>query len=198
MKCFKRGILFGALAGICWAGIAFPQPVPQRGGSVIFTLSQDPTTVNPDVSTNPPDRQIGCIIYQGLVQLSTDYKVLPLLAKSWTASPDGLTYTFELNDAEWHDGKPFTSDDVKYSLLEVSAKYSAVFAPAARAIESIETPTKNRVIIKLKQPFGPFLISLGCIQGAAIMPAHIFRGTDVLKNPATTITPVGTGAFKLG
>ncbi len=199
MKCFRRGILFGALAGICWTGVAFTQsvPVPQRGGGAIFTLSQDPTTVNPDVSTNPPDRQVGCIIYQGLVQLSTDYKVLPLLAKSWTASTDGLTYTFELNDAEWHDGKPFTSDDVKYSLLEVSAKYSAVFAPAGRAIESIETPAKNRVIIKLKQPFGPFLISLGCIQGAAIMPAHIFRGTEVLKNPATTTTPVGTGAFKL-
>lgn len=193
----RRSARIGALAGLLLAALTAAQAAPQRGGTAIFTLSQDPTFVNPDVSTNPPDRQVGCILYQGLVQLSSDYQVLPLLAKSWTASPDGLTYTFALEHAKWHDGQPFTSDDVKYSLLEVSSKYSAVFAPAGRSIERIETPAPDQVTIRLKQPFGPFLISLGCIQGAAIMPAHIFRGTDVLKNPASATAPVGTGAFKL-
>jgi peptide/nickel transport system substrate-binding protein len=170
---------------------------PRRGDTAIFALSGDPTSVNPDISTNIPDRQIGCILYQGLVEVSDDYRILPLLAKSWTISPDGLVYDFMLNQVKWHDGKPFTAEDVKYSLVEVSAKYSSIFGPAGRVIDTIETPSADRVVIKLKQPFGPFLISLGCIQGAAIVPAHLFRGTNVLNNPANTTSPVGTGPFKL-
>jgi peptide/nickel transport system substrate-binding protein len=170
---------------------------PVRGGSAIFTLSQDPALANPSLSSNVPERIIGCIVYQGLVEVTPEYKVLPLLAKSWTISPDDLTYDFALNAAQWHDGKPLTSADVKYSILEVSAKYSSIFAPAGRVIDSIETPARDRVVFKLKRPFGPFLISLGCIQGGAILPAHLYQGTDPLTNPTTTNSPVGTGAFKI-
>ena len=188
----------GVAAALSLPGLASAQTAaPQRGGTAIFTLNQDPTTVNPAVTSNVPDRLVGCILYQGLVQMSVDYKILPLLAKSWTISPDGLTYTFDLNPAEWHDGTPFTAEDVKYSLIEVNAKVSAIFAAAGRAIESVEAPTKDKVVVKLKQSFGPFLISLACTQGGAIMPAHVFRGTDPLKNPATLDKPVGTGPFKL-
>jgi len=140
---------------------------------------------------------VGCILYQGLVQMSVDYKILPLLAKSWTISPDGLTYTFDLNPAEWHDGTPFTAEDVKYSLIEVNAKVSAIFAAAGRAIESVEAPAPDKVVIKLKQPFGPLLQTLSCSFGGTILPAHIYQGTDILKNPANTANPVGTGPFKL-
>ena len=169
----------------------------KRGGTAIFSLTADPHAPNPNVSSNVPDRYVGCILYEGLIQLASDYTVLPALAKSWTLSPDGLSYAFELKKAEWHDGKPVTSEDVKYSILEVAAKYSGIFAPAGAAIESIDTPSPTQVIFKLKQPFGPFLLSLGCVQGAAILPSHLFRGTDPLTNPTTTTKPIGTGAFKL-
>jgi peptide/nickel transport system substrate-binding protein len=197
----RRGLGTAAALGLTLSLSLVPQQAraqtPQRGGTAILALNGDPTSLNPDTSSNIPDRQIGCIIYQGLVELSDDFKIKPLLAKSWTVSPDGLTYGFKLVKANWQDGKPFTSDDVKYSLTEVSAKYSSIFQAAGRVIDTIETPAPDEVTIKLKQPFGPFLISLGCIQGAAIMPAHLFRGTNPLSNPATTATPVGTGAFRL-
>src|SRR4029079_6948757 len=54
----------------------------------------------------------------------------------------------------------------------------------------------DRVIIRLKKPYGPLINALSCSQGAAILPAHIFRGTDVLKNPAIQ-KPVGLGPFLL-
>jgi peptide/nickel transport system substrate-binding protein len=184
---------------VCHAGNALAQPggTPRKGGSAIFAITQDPATVNPVVSSNIPDRQIGCIVYQGLIEVTPDYKIVPLLAKSWTVSPDGLSYTFDLKNVKWHDGQPFTSADVKYSLLEANAKYSTIFAPAGKVIDSIETPAPDRVVIKLKRPFGPFMISLGCIQGGAILPEHVYRGTDVMTNPATTTKPIGTGPFKL-
>jgi peptide/nickel transport system substrate-binding protein len=186
-----------ALLCLCLTTSAAFAADPPRGGSAIFVLSQDPATANPSVSSNVPDRILGCIIYQGLIEVTLDYKIIPLLAKSWTISPDGLTYTFDLISARWQDGQAFTGDDVKYSLLDVDAKYSAIFAPAGRVIDTIDTPAPDQVVIKLKQPFGPFLLSLGCIQGGAILPAHLFRGTDILRNPATTDRPVGTGAFKV-
>jgi peptide/nickel transport system substrate-binding protein len=111
-------------------------------------------------------------------------------------SPDGRVYTFDLVKTNWQDGKPFTSDDVKYTLTEVSSKYSAIFAGSARAIEAIDTPAPDRVVIRLKTPYGPLLNSLTCAQGGAVLPAHIFRGTDVLKNPAI-FKPVGLGPFQL-
>jgi peptide/nickel transport system substrate-binding protein len=195
----RTGLAAALLLGLgatSFGALAQDGGTPQRGGTAILALAADPITLNPDVSTNVPDRVIGCVVYQGLLEISDDYKVLPLLAKSWTVSSDHLTYTFELNHAKWHDGQPFTSDDVKYTLLEVSAKYSSIFAGAARAIDSIDASVPDRVVIKLKHTYGPFLFALGCIQGAAILPAHLFRGTDPLKNPATTSLPVGTGAFK--
>ncbi len=198
----RGGRLFGWL--ICTAGAvlslgtdAFAQDQPKRGGTVVFALTQDPPTVNPDLSSGVPDRLIGCILYQGLVQVSHDFKPMPLLAKSWTISPDGLTYTFNLAGARWHDGRPVTSDDVKYTLIDISPKYSPIFYAAGRLIDSIDTPSPDRAIVHLKQPFGPFLVALACNQGAALMPAHIYRGTDPKTNPATTATPIGTGAFKL-
>ena len=197
MRVLRYG--FAAMAGLGMAVTLAPvadAQTPQRGGTAIMALNGEPTSLNPDISTNVPDRMVGCVVYQGLLEVSNDYKILPLLAKTWSGSPDGLTYSFELNKAEWHDGKPFTSEDVKYTLPEVAAKFSAIFAPAGRAIDTIETPAPDKVVIKLKQPFGPFLISLGCIQGSAIMPAHVFRGTNPQTNPATTTASMGTGSFK--
>ena len=199
VKTWFGGMVLAGVAGAALLGSgAFAQPAaPQRGGTVTMAIGSDPTNINPNLSSNYPNQLLGCMIYQGLVQVSIDSKITPLLAKSWTITPDGLTYTFDLVKANWHDGKPFTSDDVKYSLTEVSAKYGPIFASSGRLIESVEAPAPDKVVIKLKQSFGPFLMSLACPQNGAIMPAHIFRGTDPLTNPASSSAPVGTGPFKL-
>ena len=195
-----RRRLAPALAAIgLAAGAAQPAAAqePQRGGEVVFSLGSDLGSLNPALSTNIPDVMIGCALYEGLVEVSSNFEIRPLLARAWTISPDGLTYSFELQKANWSDGKPFTSADVAYSLLEVNAKLSPLFRVAGSMIAGIDTPAPDKVTIRLKQPFGPFLISLACIQGSAIMPEHVFKGTDVRANPANSDAPVGTGPFKL-
>ncbi len=170
---------------------------PQRGGTIILTLGNDPPTINPVVSTGVPDASIGCILYQGLTRVTGTLEVAPLLAKSWTISPDGKTYSFELTQASWHDGKPFTSADVKWSLMEANAKISPPFAAAARLLESVDAPAPDKVVINLKQPFGPLLISLACGWGGSILPKHVFEGTNIPQNPGSNVSPIGTGAFTL-
>ena len=194
-KVFAAGLL-SALALVS-AQAEAQTAQPKRGGTVIFTLGIDPPSVNPVISTGVPEGLIGCILYQGLTRVSVAEGIQPMLAKSWTISPDGKTYTFELNKANWHDGKPVTSADVKFSLLEASAKFNAVFATAGRAIDGIDTPAPDKVVIRLKEGFGPLLATLSCSLGGAILPAHVYQGsTPINQNPANSANPIGMGPFK--
>ena len=183
--------------GLAQPGDALAQGQPVKGGQVIVGIGGDPPVVNPDVTTGIPDQFTGCLVYEGLIRVKVDSTIDPMLATKWSVSPDGKTYTFDLRAAKWQDGQNFTSEDVKHSLTEVSAKFASVFSSAAKVLDRIETPAPDKVVVHLKEPFGPFLMSLACQQGGAIMPAHLFRGKDVLTNPATTQSPMGTGPFKL-
>jgi len=186
-----------ALTLLLASGIAIAQDKPQYGGTAIAVVGADPAQLNPNVTVGVPDVLTGCLLNDGLVRFATGFKVVPSLAKSWEISPDGLTYTFHLNQATFHDGKPMTSADVKFTLLEVSAKYGSKFNAPGKAIKEIDTPNPQTVVIRLSKPFGPFLFSLACEQNAAILPEHIYKGTDILKNPASTTKPVGVGPFML-
>ncbi len=169
---------------------------PRRGGTVITTVQADPNVINPAISTSPPDGITGCMVYEALTKVAGE-RIIPLLAKSWTVSPDGKTYSFKLNEANWQDGKPFTSADVKWSLTEVNAKYTPAFAPTTgRLLDGIDTPAPDEVVIHLKQPFGPLLRTLSCNQGGVLLPRHVFEGSDIFKNPAIR-APMGTGPYKL-
>jgi peptide/nickel transport system substrate-binding protein len=177
--------------------VAGASGTPQNGGTVVTTISGDPPTVNPDISAGVPDTLVGCMIYQGLIRIASDYTIEPLLAKSWQVSSDSLTYTFNLVNATWSDGQPFTSADVKFTLLNVSAKDGPHFLAAGSAIQSIDTPDAHTVVIHLSRAFGPFLQSLACSNNAGILPQHIFQGQDALTSVASLSKPVGTGPFML-
>ena len=135
-----------------------------------------------------PDVFTGCILYDALVRFGKDFEIVPNLAKSWEISPDGLTYTFHLEKADLsrrqagHLGGRQVHADARSA-----AKYGPKFNAPGSFIQTIETPDPLTAIIKLSKPFGPFLFSLACEQNAPILPAHVFRGSDVLKNPASLV-----------
>lgn len=196
-----------AVAG-CMSALAFvacgqapaervPLAAARHGGTVVAVLGTDPSVTNPDVSVGVPDLFVGCLLYDGLVRFAKGFEIVPALAKSWDISDDGLTYTLHLEEASWHDGEPFTSEDVRFTLIEVSSRYGAKFAAAGSAIERIDTPDPRTAVITLSKPFGPFLFSLACEQNGAMLPAHVLRGQDVLSHPATREQPIGIGPFRL-
>ncbi len=192
-----RGIAIAATVVLSAIGAVQAQQ-PVRGGTLVVGLAQDPPLINPAISTSVPNLIAGCMIYQGLLDVGPDFKFKPSLAKSWSVSPDGKTYSFDLVEAQWADGKPFTSDDVKFSLMEVSAKYSPVWIRTGEQIESVETPNPRQIVFHMKQPYGPFTLALPCENGGAILPAHVFRGSDPRTHKATTDQPLGLGAFQVG
>lgn len=194
---FLTALVVIMLTAAACAGSANNTGPNKAGGTVIIGAPNDASVSNPDISTDYPDAAVGCNVYEGLTVSRLDGGVDPLLARSWTISSDGLTFTFKLVTTNWTDGQPFTSDDVVYSLMQVAAKYSASFAGAASDIVSLNAPDAHTVVIQLRQPFGPFLNALACDSGAAILPKHLFANTDVAKNPASLQHPVGTGPFMM-
>ena len=174
------------------AGIAGAQT---RGGSINVILNPEPPTLIYGLNTQTPTQIVAGKIYEGLLTYDFDLKPKAGLAKSWEVSADGLTYTFHLQSGvKWHDGQPFTSEDVRYSLQD----YLQQVHPRAKGnfqnVTSFETPDANTVVLKLNQPYAP-LISAFEVSSAPIMPAHIYKGKDLRNNPANQ-TPIGTGPFK--
>ena len=196
MKRWLAAPLALLLAGTA-AHVAYAADTPKKGGTLIVGNGDDPRVLSGNFSFQVSDTMVGCMVYEGLLRFGPGFKLEPGLAKSWEVTPDGKTYTMHLDDSKWEDGKPVTSEDVAWSLTNISAKYGPKFIPAGKVIDTIDTSDPHTVVFHLKQPFGPFLFSLVCEQNAAIMPKHIFDGTDILTNPALTTKPVGSGAFRV-
>jgi len=135
-----------------------------------------------------------------------NFGVIPDLAKSWQISPDGLTYTFRLQEGvKFHNvpptnGREFTSEDAKYSLMRITADPSVIvekWKPRFQRrlefgkIKSIETPDKYTLIVKLEEPYAPFMDSVSQF-GTVVLPREFIE-----KFPEKIILEgmVGTGPF---
>ncbi len=193
----RRQLLGSAAVIIAGASGLMPRAVlaQKRGGALNAILNPEPPILVLGLNQQAPTQLVAGKIYQGLLRYDFDLKPLPSLAKSWTVSPDGLTYTFKLEEGvKWHDGQPFTAEDVVFT----TTKFLPEVHPRARAAfdrcESITAPDKFTVAFKLKEPFEPFLYAF-LPAGAPMMPKHIYEGSDFRANPKNA-TPIGTGPFK--
>lgn len=190
----RKAVLFSALA----ASFVLPGTVSAqtRGGTLTAIVQPEPPILMLGLNQQAPTQYVAGKVYQGLLTYDENLKPLPSLAKAWKVSADGLTYTFELQSGvKWHDGKPFTSDDVVFSI----DKFLRAVHPRARVVinkyvESVTAPDAGTVVVKLKETFAPFL-SIFVVDNMPMVPKHIYDGTDFATNPANQ-TPIGTGPFK--
>jgi len=165
-------------------------PASAAKTSLVVGMAIEPSGLDPTIAAPVAIREVTWLnLYEGLVRIDRNGRVQPLLAKSWEVSPDGLTYTFRLQQGvKFHDGTAFDSADVKFAFDRARAPNSTnaqkqIFAP----IESVETPDAATVIIKLKQPSGNFLYFLGWGDAVIVAP-------ETAENNKSN--PVGTGPFK--
>lgn len=174
-----------------------PSATPQRGGTLVVAAATDPGHFNSAITTAGGTHFIAANLYNGLVFLDEDLTPRPDLAESWTISDGGKTYTFKLRkNVAWHDGKPFTSADVKFSFDEVLLKFhSRTKAGLEAVLAGIDAPDANTMVFRFKQAYGPLLQRLDVIE-APIVAKHVYEGQDPTKADAN-LKPVGTGPFKL-
>ena len=80
-------------------------------------LWSDPPTLDPHLTTDATSAGIVVELFSGLVGLNTDLELVPDIAERWEVSDDGTVYTFFLRpNAKFHNGKPITASDFKWSL----------------------------------------------------------------------------------
>jgi peptide/nickel transport system substrate-binding protein len=160
--------------------------------SVALAMILEPPSLDP---TTAPSAAIGEIVHynilEGLTKINVDGSVTPLLAESWSVTPDGKTYSFKLRGSvRFQDGSEFNSAAVKFSFERAKDPKSTNKAKASvfDNITSIETPDARTVVLKLNNPDGNFLFRMG-------------ENTAVVLSPTsaeTTAThPIGTGPFEL-
>ena len=90
-------------------------------GGRFVRLYVDPPTLDPHLTTDATSAQVIVEVFGGLVTIDKNLDVVPDLAESWDISDDGRVYTFRIRpDAVFHDGKPVTAEDVRWSLERVT------------------------------------------------------------------------------
>ncbi|MEK9968355.1 MAG: ABC transporter substrate-binding protein [Ferrovibrio sp.] len=184
--------LFAVALGVTAASLAAGQAGAQaKKDSLVMAMTLEPPGLDPTIA---PAAAIGEVvhynIFEGLTKIAENAQVQPLLADSWTVSPDMRVFTFKLKSGvKFSDGTTFDSADVKYSFETYGGEKStnkrkAVFAN----IEAIATPDPMTVTVTLKKTDPTFLFSLG--ENTAVITAPESAATNATQ-------PVGTGPYKL-
>ncbi|HWK45092.1 MAG TPA: ABC transporter substrate-binding protein [Stellaceae bacterium] len=188
--------LTSVTAGLVAAGQSWPVLAQGVAKDVLnVAINPEPPGLMIAIIQNGPTQLVSGNIYEGLLRYDEALKPMPGLASAWKVSDDALTYTFTLKPGvTWHDGKPFSSADVVFSVDKLLREVHARLRASLGAVDSITAPDDDTVVFKLKYPFGPFL-GLFEVGTMPIAPKHIYDGTDYRTNPANN-TPIGTGPYK--
>jgi len=89
---------------------------PAYGDTFIEATIGDISGLIPNITSDGASHDVGGMIYDGLVKADKDLNYVPAMAQSWEFSPDCLSLTWRLRkDVKWHDGHPFTADDVMFT-----------------------------------------------------------------------------------
>jgi peptide/nickel transport system substrate-binding protein len=153
-------------------------------------LDVDAGTMDPRLSRDTSGKRVSELVFDGLVRLSSKLEAEPSLATEWE-NPDPKTWIFKLRkDVTFHDGKPFTAEDVKYTFDSIlNPDFKAPYATLYEPIQSVEVINDHEVKFTLKQPYAPLLSYMD----VGIVPKHIGEKNDnSLSNK-----PVGTGPYKM-
>ena len=186
------------------------EPVSGKIRPVFWALSDEPRSLNPLSSSSAYDWQVLGLIYDGLIAVDPyTMEDIPWLATDWkietAESEEGpktrLVFTLRKN-VTWHDGSPFTAEDVKSTLLFLKENNIPRYYDSVRDIESVETPDDFTVIVTMEKTSYWYLHNIG---GTPILPAHILKLAEDWKSWQPMRTPhpekkgltmlVGTGPF---
>ena len=195
------GIAAPALAGGLASALAVPAAArqetaaePTPGGQLILLGHQEIASLHPDDAGPSVHYVMVMQMHNAMLEMDETYTYQPVLAQALPeTSPDGLAYTFRLvPGVTFHDGEPFTSEDVKYTLeWYMNPESGAVNGNQFTSIAAVETPDEATVIVRLKQPNAAFFAQ---IASAYILPAH-YHGR--VGKDEYSAKPIGTGPFKL-
>lgn len=183
---------------------AFGQAPPAAPtGRIVVGLSQEPTVFNPLMPHIEVDDGVNFSMFDALFRIDPYGVIQPNLAfevpsqENGGISEDGLNWRIRLrDDVLWHDGTPFTAEDVKFTLeLIVNPDFRAWRTTGHSLVRDITVVSPTEITWRMEEAFAPYLSFL---TETFVVPKHILEAETDLNENAFNQAPIGTGAFKWG
>ena len=171
---------------------------PAQGGQLTEGMVGFPHFLNPVYSdANDVDRDLVQLIFSGLLSYDGDGKIVPDLAKDFpTIGEEGRVFTLHLKEnVKWHDGTPFTAEDVLYTIRTIQdPQYKSPIRANWIGVE-VEKITDFTIQMRLVEPYAPF----GERLTLKILPAHLWNKVTPQNFPLSpyNLQPVGTGPYRV-
>jgi peptide/nickel transport system substrate-binding protein len=180
-------------------------PIPRRRPAQVNAVgvTQEAVNLNPLLYVNTGvETCVEFLVFDSLWKIDPEGKFIPNLAteiptvENGGISKDGLTWTIKLRpDVTWHDGQPFTADDVAFTLdVIMNPKVTVRSREGHEHVEHYAARDSHTIEIKLKESFAPYLVSW---QKTSVIPKHILSTVPDINTASFNTNPVGTGPFKL-
>ena len=161
--------------------------------TITAVMHSDLRVIDPGLTTAYITRDHGYMVYDTLLAMDSSFKVQPQMA-DWKVSDDKLTYTFTLRDGlKWHDGAPVTAEDCVASLRRWG-KADGMGQKLMDFTASIEATDARTITLKLKEPYGLVLESIG--KPSSLVPFMMPK--RIAETPPGKAIPeqIGSGPFK--
>jgi microcin C transport system substrate-binding protein len=197
LPAFQKLIIAMAVfaAGLSMAAVE-PNPSSPVGGNFVMNLQGEPPTLHPINAEDLYSRRVWDFTVDSLAARNPNTaEFVPRVAESWEWSKDKKSITFQLRkDVQFHDGKPLTAEDVKFS-------FDAIFNPAYMAahlrpyydkIEKVEVLDPYKVKVVFKEFY---FLNFASIATMNLIPKHIYGDVEASKKMLKTI--VSCGPYKL-
>lgn len=182
-----------------WTFMALEPASEKR--DIILNSGDNVQAINPLYISGGVDSWVFELVYDRLARVGPDGLPKPWAAESFEFT-DPQTVRVKLKSGmKWHDGKPVTVEDVKFSYEAVVSGEAPMYAPFASNVEAIEIVDPSTIIFKLKKPSASFVTS--SLAKINLIPKHIWEPViEDLKTKETNAesyqeqAPVGSGPFK--
>ena len=190
----RRDVLGLAAAAVIGGGARTAQAADAAGQLVYGVhISLAPTWFDPaETPSLITPYMIYYALHDALLKPMPGQPMAPSLAESWSATEDGLSYSFVLRDGvTFHDGAKVTAEDVKFSFQRYRG---AAKGPLHERVTSVETPDARHITFRLKNPWPDFITFYAATTGAGwIVPKRYVEtvGDDGFKK-----APIGAGPYK--
>jgi peptide/nickel transport system substrate-binding protein len=183
-----------ALILVALAPLPFAVAQPRPGGEIVLVTPEEPDTLDAQKTSAAITGNMMRWIGDTLVTKDLRGNYTAGLARTWSVSRDGLTWTFQLKDGvKFHDGTPLNAQAVEFTIKRALAPETkspiaaALFGPVA----SVQPTDARTVVVRLKEAFSPFLDNLTDPRAMIVSPQAVQQLGDRFGR-----SPVGTGPFK--
>lgn len=159
-----------------------------------LSISSSPARINPLLATDSASSEVAAYIFNGLVKFDKNGTIVGDLAEKFFFE-NNTTLIFELRKGvKWHDGEPFSADDVVYTYnLMNSPKLVTPYKDAFKYVKAVEKLDETHLKVTYSQPYFKAL----SIWMTGILPSHLWsKVEDPMTTPLNKL-PVGTGPYKL-